>query len=151
MNARNRPPCPTDARRRRRTALPRLENLEHRPVLSQLGGGPPFAQPDFVRGVAPPGPGVGPRQINPSLGATPQQLESAYGIDQVSFGGTKGDGYGQTVAIVDVGDNPGFVDTADRKDFPAASWGCGLEARFGEAYRDDRRRVPRRLGRVRRD
>src|SRR5205809_4483431 len=40
-------------------------------------------------------------------GFTPQQVRHAYGFDQVSFsGGIKGDGAGQTVAIVDAFDNP---------------------------------------------
>jgi autotransporter-associated beta strand protein len=40
---------------------------------------------------------------------TPQQIRAAYGIDSISAGSVVGDGTGQTVAIVDVGDNPHFV------------------------------------------
>ncbi len=70
----------------------------------------------FVPGSAPyamPATGIGPGQINLLLGASPQQLEEAYGINLISFGGIKGDGAGQTVAIVDAYDNPGFLDSSD--------------------------------------
>ncbi len=48
-----------------------------------------------------------------SSGASPQQLEAAYGLNQISFAGIKGDGAGQTVAIVNAYDNPAFLDTSD--------------------------------------
>ena len=60
-----------------------------------------------------PGAGADTQQIPTFTGATPQQLESAYGINQISFGGIKGNGAGQTVAIVDAYDNPGFLDSSD--------------------------------------
>ena len=110
MTVRNRSLRPTGSRRRRHSILPLLEDLEHRLVLSQLG-----IEPTFVRGSAPfamPAPGANPQQIT-IMGATPQQLESAYGINQISFGSVKGDGAGQTVAIVDAYDNPGFLDSSD--------------------------------------
>jgi subtilase family serine protease len=50
----------------------------------------------------------------PPAGAiVPAQLRRAYGIDQVTFGGVAGDGTGQTIAILDAGDNPGFVSDTD--------------------------------------
>jgi subtilase family serine protease len=42
---------------------------------------------------------------------SPAQLRAAYGIDNISLGGTVGDGSGQTIAIVDAYDNPGLVST----------------------------------------
>ncbi len=42
---------------------------------------------------------------------TPQEITSYYGINKISFGGVQGDGAGQTIAIVDVGDDPDFVDS----------------------------------------
>jgi parallel beta-helix repeat protein len=47
------------------------------------------------------------------VGYTPQQLQTAYGLNQVSFGGIKGDGTGQTIALVDAYDNPSFVNSTD--------------------------------------
>ncbi len=56
----------------------------------------------------------------PAGGYTPLQIQGAYGIsdgnaynDNITFGGIKGDGAGQTIAVVDAGDNPGFVSTSD--------------------------------------
>ena len=49
-------------------------------------------------------------QIGPS-GYTPQQIQSAYGVNLVSFAGIKGDGTGQTIGIYEEGYNPDFVNT----------------------------------------
>jgi CSLREA domain-containing protein len=46
-------------------------------------------------------------------GYTPQQLQTAYGLGQISFSGLKGDGSGQTIALVDAYDNSGFVNSSD--------------------------------------
>ncbi len=108
---------PIVPRRRRRSILLRLEDLEHRLVLLRIGADAPgFAVPTFVPGTAPfamPAAGTGLGQIAPLLGASPQQLEEAYGINQIFFGTIKGDGAGQTVAIVDADDNPSFLDSSD--------------------------------------
>ena len=48
-----------------------------------------------------------PRQMlsaNPWL--TPSQVTQAYGINQINFGATPGNGSGQTIAIIDPGDDP---------------------------------------------
>ena len=42
---------------------------------------------------------------------TPQQIRTAYGVSGISFGGTPGDGTGQTIAIIDAYDEPDFVDS----------------------------------------
>jgi hypothetical protein len=132
MASRRSPLRPTGLhrRRRRRSILPRLEDLEHRLVLSQLGGGTAgFAEPTFVLNGRPAAsPGAGPQQIQVFAGATPQQIDSAYGIDQIEFGGIKGDGAGQTVAIVDAYDNPGFLDTSD------PSFGSSALAVYDKAF-----------------
>jgi CSLREA domain-containing protein len=47
------------------------------------------------------------------FGYTPQQLQTAYGLNQISFAGINGDGRGQTIALVDAYDNPGFVNSSD--------------------------------------
>jgi hypothetical protein len=52
---------------------------------------------------------VGPLVLNtnPPAGAyTPAQITSAYGFNAVTFGSVKGDGTGQTIAIVDAYDDP---------------------------------------------
>ncbi len=42
---------------------------------------------------------------------TPAQVLKAYGIDQIQFAGVKGDGTGQTIAIIDGGDDSKFLDS----------------------------------------
>ena len=44
---------------------------------------------------------------------TPQQVEAAYGVNQISFNGVVGDGAGQTVAIVDAYNDPTIVSDAN--------------------------------------
>ena len=50
-----------------------------------------------------------------SLRATrPMQLQTAYGVNQIDFGGgIKGTGAGQTIAVIDAGNNPSFVPSTD--------------------------------------
>jgi hypothetical protein len=40
------------------------------------------------------------------VGLSPAQVRHAYGVDQVTFGSVVGDGTGQTIAIIDVGNDP---------------------------------------------
>ena len=40
------------------------------------------------------------------MGYSPSQIRTAYGVNQIEFGGIKGDGTGQTIAIVDYGNDP---------------------------------------------
>ena len=54
-----------------------------------------------------------PDQTAGPTGYTPQQLQTAYGLNQISFSGIKGDGTGQTIALVDAYDNPSFVNSSD--------------------------------------
>ena len=44
-------------------------------------------------------------------GFSPQQIRTAYGIDAISWGAIKGDGTGQTIAIVDAYDDPNLVNS----------------------------------------
>jgi len=46
-------------------------------------------------------------------GYTPQQLQTAYGLNQISFSGIKGDGTGQTITLVVAYDNPSFANSTD--------------------------------------
>lgn len=52
-----------------------------------------------------------PYQSAGPVGFTPQQIRTAYGIDQLY--GIIGDGSGQTIAIVDAYDDPNFVDSTN--------------------------------------
>jgi V8-like Glu-specific endopeptidase len=52
------------------------------------------------------------------VGLTPAQIRKAYGYDQIQFGGTTGDGSGQTVAIVDAYHSPTMLQ--DLRTFDAA-------------------------------
>lgn len=92
-----------------RPMLPGAEILELRLVLSS-GVALPGAVP--VEMIGPNGQMV-PLSTPGPTGYTPQQLATAYGLNQISFSGIKGDGKGQTIAIVDAFDNPGFVNSTD--------------------------------------
>ena len=46
------------------------------------------------------------------MGFSPQQVRTAYGISSIAFGAITGDGSGQTVAIVNAYDHPGFVNSS---------------------------------------
>ena len=43
----------------------------------------------------------------------PSQVRHAYGVDQINFGSVAGNGAGQTIAIIDPGDDPKLVDSTD--------------------------------------
>ena len=49
----------------------------------------------------------------PGGGYTPQQIQGAYGSNLITFGSIQGDGAGQTIAVIDLGDDPDFVSTSD--------------------------------------
>ena len=69
------------------------------------------AQPQYL--VMPTGsPNGGPDVGTGPAGYAPAQVAGAYGINNVSFGGgIVGNGAGQTIALVDLGDYPGFVNS----------------------------------------
>src|SRR2546429_2179678 len=77
-----------------------LEALESRTLLSVVSGIRAHTNIDFR-----------PQIVNSVVsGYTPQQVRHAYGFDQVTFsGGVKGDGSGQTIAIVDAFNNPSIT------------------------------------------
>ncbi len=57
---------------------------------------------------------VGPLDFEGPAGYAPAQIAGAYGINNVTFSnGVHGDGAGQTIAVTDVGDYPGFVNSTD--------------------------------------
>jgi hypothetical protein len=47
--------------------------------------------------------------LAPSGGYSPAQLRQAYGFNQISFGSIKGDGTGQTIALIDAYDDPNIA------------------------------------------
>ncbi|MDB5327946.1 MAG: pcp 3, partial [Phycisphaerales bacterium] len=47
------------------------------------------------------------------VGLTASQVRQAYGVNTLTFGGITGDGSGQTIAIIDAFDHPGFVDSTN--------------------------------------
>jgi hypothetical protein len=109
----------------RRTFRLSLEHLEDRVVPAAVSG-TPFAWPDvqFVSGAA-----LGQQTAGPSSGATPgggyspAQLAQAYGFNQIFFSGVKGDGTGQTIAIIDAYDDPNIT-----SDLTAFDSGLGIAA-----------------------
>ncbi len=100
--------APAAQGRARRSFRPQVEPLEDRLVPAHPGL-PPARPPIIV--VNPLG-----SPTPPATALTPTQIRHAYGIDQVRLGNIfAGDGSGQTIAIVDAGDNPGFVSSTDPK------------------------------------
>jgi hypothetical protein len=79
-----------------------LESLENRRLLSAV------ADPVAVPTDGPPAPGTA--SATPQ-GYTPAQIDGAYGISNIKFGGVTGDGAGQTIAIIDAYDDPDLVDS----------------------------------------
>jgi subtilase family serine protease len=69
------------------------------PVDSVVGGGTANPQGSFPAGHA------------TQQGFNVTQIKDAYGINNISFDGTAGNGSGQTIAIVAYSDNPEFVNT----------------------------------------
>jgi hypothetical protein len=61
-------------------------------------------------------------------GYTPQQIRTAYGINEIRFGSITGDGAGQTIAIVDAYDDPGLVDSS------ASNFSTSDLAEFDQAF-----------------
>src|SRR5258708_4903787 len=62
---------------------------------------------------------------------TPAQITSAYGVNLISFGGVKGDGNGQTIAIIDAYDAPNI--TSDLAKFDS-TYGLPAPPSFTKAY-----------------
>jgi subtilase family serine protease len=102
---------------------PTVEELEGRQMLSAA---PPtalvaaaphlsfVAKPTFVL-LSQVAPGAQPDTVAP---ITPQQMQTAYGVNQIAFNGITGDGTGQTVAIVDAYNAPNIIsDTASFNTF----------------------------------
>jgi hypothetical protein len=94
------------------------ESLEDRALLSgnALSSVIPLASPSFVNLGAAPNPGAlihnaAIPNATPAVVApiNPTQMRAAYGVNQISFGGTAGDGSGQTIAIVDAYNDPNIV------------------------------------------
>jgi subtilase family serine protease len=109
---------PLRRRRRKPSVRPILEGLENRLVLSATAAVRPilhiiYHEPPTNPAGSTPGPIVVRPQdfgfITP-VGYIPDQIRTAYGINNILFGSLKGDGKGQTIAIVDAYDDPAFVD-----------------------------------------
>jgi pantothenate kinase type III len=100
--------------RRTRAFLAGREELEIRVVPAVIG-----PEPMSAMAIAPASEVIegGSAPITPAggygspVGYTPQEIQAAYGINDIQFGSITGDGAGQTIAIVDAYDDPGFVDS----------------------------------------
>ncbi len=78
----------------------------------------------------------GPRDFSASGdGYTPSQIRNAYGISAISFGNTKGDGTGETIAIVDAFDDPTIFSDLDAFDqsFSLTTGGPTIAQQYGAA------------------
>ena len=126
MSSRNRLSRIHGPRRQRRTFPPLMENLESRLVMSHLPSShvavPPILPKEIL---SPDGKYVPDQQSAPtSSGLTPLQLQTAYGLstgngsapsvynNNITFGTVKGNGAGQTIAVIDAYNNPSFVDSS---------------------------------------
>jgi subtilase family serine protease len=86
---------------------PVLEALEGRVMLSTFPGASSFVRLLAARAhLAGPASGA-----SPSGGLSPSQVQHAYGFDQIAFnnGSVKGDGTGQTIAVIDCYDQPNIA------------------------------------------
>jgi fibronectin-binding autotransporter adhesin len=112
MSSRKRSPRVIGCRRQRRSLPPLFEGLEARLVLASV----PVTVANFptflTREILGPDGTYVPDQTAAPQGLSPQQLQQAYGINLVTFGSIKGDGSGQTIALVDAYDNPSFVNSS---------------------------------------
>jgi hypothetical protein len=103
---------------RRPSIRPILEDLEKRTVLASSSIVLPIVihgHASMSGGGSTPGSGDGGPQISggPGGGYAPDQLRTAYGFNNITFGKVAGDGSGQTIAIVDAYDDPAFVNSTD--------------------------------------
>jgi hypothetical protein len=83
-----------------------IETLEGRLLLSAA------ASPTFIllsRGSS----GITPKAAAGVAPIDPAQMQAAYGVNQISFGGTAGTGAGQTIAIVDAYNDPDILSDAN--------------------------------------
>ena len=83
-----------------------IETLEHRLLLSAT------ASTTFIlssRGSS----GLNPSATSGVAPIDPAQMRAAYGVNQISFGGTAGTGAGQTIAIVDAYNDPDIISDAN--------------------------------------
>lgn len=98
--------------RNRRALLLSREDLENRLVPAAIG-------PTVIAAAAPADlPVISPTvTVSPQGGTgspqgySPQQIDTAYGFNQLSLGATAANGAGQTIAIVDAYDDPDLVDS----------------------------------------
>jgi hypothetical protein len=91
---------------------PTLEALEDRVVPSALSDGPlAFADVRLMNASLAQGsyPIKSAASLTPSGGYSPAQVAQAYGFNQITFGSVKGDGTGQTIAIVGPYDDPNIA------------------------------------------
>jgi subtilase family serine protease len=132
--------------RARRPLRPSLESLEIRLAMSSSAlkpAGAVTADAIIVEPNLQPGPaGTLATALDPSStamraqtsaspsppGYTPQQIRSAYGINDIMFGSITGEGAGQTIAIVDAYDDPDLVDSS------SPAFGSSDLARFDQAF-----------------
>ncbi len=98
----------------------------------------------YVGNVAAPTDVITPSPSNTGVPYSPQQIDAAYGVDLVSFGGTAGTGAGVTVAIVDAYDDADVVSDAnvfsDAFDLPNFNVGGPTLQVYNEAGALGRRR-----------
>ena len=79
-----------------------LPTYQH--VIYDVANGVPFIPSSGAKAAAPLG-----WASPPSSAFTPQQIQTAYGIGQITDGGVTPVGTGETIAIIDFFDNPKFV------------------------------------------
>ena len=59
--------------------------------------------------------------INPDVaGITPSEMQTAYGVNLISFGSVAGTGAGQTIAIIDAYHDPNIISDANTFSRPTA-------------------------------
>jgi hypothetical protein len=99
-----------------------LESLEPRRLLAQEAIGSIDAHTNLV---------LRPSATGGAQGMSPTEIRSAYAFDQIQFGGTSGDGSGQTIAIVDAYDDPNIASDLAMFD---QSFGIAAPPSFEKVY-----------------
>jgi hypothetical protein len=80
-------------------------------LLSKPVSSIPILPPYIVKTVLGPDGKYIPLQSSAPVGYTPAQVRGAYGVNLLTFGSVVGDGSGQTIAVIDAGDNTSFENT----------------------------------------
>jgi hypothetical protein len=125
----------------------RIEPLEQRTLLSATAIFDHIAFHPPLSGISEPVPATNPY---PATALIPSEMQTAYGVNAISLGGVSGTGSGQTIAIVDVYDDPNIVSDAAafNTEFALQQFNVSGRTNAQSAEPDRRHHAPDGLGHV---